>query len=150
MQIALKSCQLPLRMSLRINFFHLSTYLAAWGLRRSIQDLCCGMPAQQLWCTGAPQHVEPQFSDKGSNPRPLHYKADSYPLDHPIFFLNLALRPVEKKIIVLIKSQICYLLISIEPNSFCLGTLPLALSKLAVEMSREKKKENVTEKNAGY
>ena len=43
-----------------------------------------GARALQLWYTGlvAPQHVRSQFPDQGSNPRPLHCKADSLPLDH--------------------------------------------------------------------
>ena len=49
--------------------------------------------AQQLWLTGlvAPQHVG-IFPDQGSNPRPLHWQADSQPLRHqgsPFFFFNL-------------------------------------------------------------
>ena len=31
---------------------------------------------------GAPRHVGSSFPDQGSNPRPLHWKADSEPLDH--------------------------------------------------------------------
>ena len=39
----------------------------------------------QLWLSGllAPRRVGSQFPDLGSNPHPLHYKADSQPLDHP-------------------------------------------------------------------
>ena len=72
------------------------------------------------------------------------------PTRPPFLFSQLSLNTCWKNIIILIKSQILYLLISIEPNSFCLGTLPLALSKSAVEISREKKTENVRGKNAGY
>ena len=40
--------------------------------------------AQQLWHAGlvALWHVGSQFPDQGSNPHPLHWKADSLPLDH--------------------------------------------------------------------
>ena len=45
-----------------------------------------------FWLTGlaALQHVGPWFPDQGLNPRPLHCKPDSQPLDHqgsPLFFL---------------------------------------------------------------
>ena len=57
------------------------------GARASLQ-LCCGGSRARGLCslqhTGlvAPQHVGSQFPDQGSNPCPLHWKADSLPLDH--------------------------------------------------------------------
>ena len=45
-----------------------------------------GTWTQQFWRVGlvAPRHVGSQFPDQGSNPRPLHWKADSLPLDHQL------------------------------------------------------------------
>ena len=50
-------------------------FMAARGLLSS-----CSTRAQQLWRVGlvALQHVGSQFPDQGSNPRPLHWKVDSY------------------------------------------------------------------------
>ena len=63
------------------------TSLQLWrtGLLVAVRGLssCC-MWAQQLRCVGlvALWHVGPQFPDQGQNPRPLHCKVDSLPLDH--------------------------------------------------------------------
>ena len=51
--------------------------------------------AQWVWCMGlvAPLHVGSWFPNRGSNPWPLHWQADSYPLRHqgspPCFLLSL-------------------------------------------------------------
>ena len=42
----------------------------------------CGTQALERAGLVAPWHVGSQFPDQGWNPRPLHWKADSLPLDH--------------------------------------------------------------------
>ena len=58
---------------------------SAWALQFAACGLSSGgTQVQQLWRAGlvAPRHVGSQFPDQGSNPHPLHCKADSLPLDH--------------------------------------------------------------------
>ena len=53
------------------------TCLAAAGLSHSTQDLPCGTQAHLLCGTR-----DLSSPDQGLNPRPLHCKGDSEPLDH--------------------------------------------------------------------
>ena len=68
-------------------------FQSAWALQFAAHRLSSsGARTQQLWRVGlvAPQHVGSQFPDKGLNPHPLHWKADSLPLDHqgsPFFLI---------------------------------------------------------------
>ena len=53
------------------------------SLWRGLLFVVCGFSLLQLWHVGlvAPPHVGSQFPNQGSNPCPLHQKADSLPLD---------------------------------------------------------------------
>ena len=85
-------------------------FLAVSAFSCSTQDHQCDSQASLwLWQVGldAPWHVEPQCSDQGSNPCPLHQKTDSQLLDyqgsapHPTTceFLTLELLHTESPVI---------------------------------------------------